>query len=100
MAPLMAHFLATTPVIGASCEWSCSRKSCGGRPWSWASVLVLVLDGPLGTKVLVLGDRGPARDTVDVYTARPLHPFPSGKSAPGKALRHRTAAPGEAALQH
>ncbi|MGW4984811.1 nucleotidyl transferase AbiEii/AbiGii toxin family protein [Streptomyces mirabilis] len=73
VAPLKARFLATDPATGAACEVDLLKEVLWRRPVLLDVGPVLALDDLIGTKVRALGDRGLARDAIDVHAARHLY---------------------------
>ncbi|MFI1441604.1 nucleotidyl transferase AbiEii/AbiGii toxin family protein [Streptomyces fructofermentans] len=75
VAPLKARFLATDPATDATCEVDLLKEVLWRPPvvMDIGPVLDLDLDDLIGTKVRALGDRGLARDAIDVHAARDLY---------------------------
>ncbi|WP_413755205.1 nucleotidyl transferase AbiEii/AbiGii toxin family protein [Streptomyces sp. MMBL 11-3] len=73
VAPLKARFLATDPATGAACEVDLLKEVLWRPPVVMDIGPVLDLDDLIGTKVRALGDRGLARDAIDVHAARDLY---------------------------
>ncbi|MEV6196176.1 nucleotidyl transferase AbiEii/AbiGii toxin family protein [Streptomyces sp. NPDC051920] len=76
VAPLKARFLATDPATGAACEVDLLKEVLWRPPVVMDIGPVLDLDDLIGTKVRALGDRGLARDAIDVHAARHLYTIP------------------------
>lgn len=70
VAPLKARFLATDPATGSACEVDLLKEVLWRPPVLLDVGSVLDLDDLIGTKVRALGDRGLARDAIDVHAAR------------------------------
>ncbi|WP_062650858.1 nucleotidyl transferase AbiEii/AbiGii toxin family protein [Streptomyces maremycinicus] len=73
IAPLKARFLATDTITGAACEVDLLKEVLWRPPVVMDIGPVLDLDDLIGTKVRALGDRGLARDAMDVHAARHLY---------------------------
>ncbi|GHA72548.1 hypothetical protein GCM10010372_84050 [Streptomyces tauricus] len=73
VAPLKARFLATDPATDATCEVDLLKEVLWRPPVVMDIGPVLDLDDLIGTKVRALGDRGLARDAIDVHAARDLY---------------------------
>ncbi|MDQ0946113.1 hypothetical protein QFZ24_000036 [Streptomyces phaeochromogenes] len=73
VAPLKARFLATDPATEATCEVDLLKEVLWRPPVIMDIGPVLDLDDLIGTKVRALGDRGLARDAIDVHAARHLY---------------------------
>ncbi|MFE2533659.1 nucleotidyl transferase AbiEii/AbiGii toxin family protein [Streptomyces sp. NPDC059371] len=76
VAPLKARFLATDSATGAACEVDLLKEVLWRPPVVMDIGPVLDLDDLIGTKVRALGDRGLARDAIDVHAARHLYTVP------------------------
>ncbi|MFE2971921.1 nucleotidyl transferase AbiEii/AbiGii toxin family protein [Streptomyces sp. NPDC059340] len=76
VAPLKARFLATDPAAEATCEVDLLKEVLWRPPVVLDIGPVLDLDDLIGTKVRALGDRGLARDAIDVHAARHLYTIP------------------------
>jgi hypothetical protein len=76
VAPLKARFLATDPATEATCEVDLLKEVLWRPPLMLDIGPVLDLDDLIGTKVRALGDRGLARDAIDVHAARHLYTIP------------------------
>ncbi|MFF2367744.1 nucleotidyl transferase AbiEii/AbiGii toxin family protein [Streptomyces sp. NPDC058122] len=76
VAPLKARFLATDAATGAACEVDLLKEVLWRPPVVMDIGPVLDLDDLIGTKVRALGDRGLARDAIDVHAARHLYTVP------------------------
>ncbi|MFF2133352.1 nucleotidyl transferase AbiEii/AbiGii toxin family protein [Streptomyces olivochromogenes] len=76
VAPLKARFLATDPATEATCEVDLLKEVLWRPPVVLDIGPVLDLDDLIGTKVRALGDRGLARDAIDVHAARHLYTIP------------------------
>jgi hypothetical protein len=70
VAPLKARFLAADPTTGSVCEVDLLKEVLWRPPVLLDIGPVLDLDDLIGTKVRALGDRGLARDAIDVHAAR------------------------------
>jgi hypothetical protein len=77
IAPLKARFLATDPATGSACEVDLLKEVLWRPPVLLDIGPVLDLDDLIGTKVRALGDRGLARDAIDVHAAR--HRYSTGE---------------------
>ncbi|MGW1727789.1 nucleotidyl transferase AbiEii/AbiGii toxin family protein [Streptomyces sp. NPDC002306] len=76
VAPLKARFLAIDPATEATCEVDLLKEVLWRPPVMLDIGPVLALDDLIGTKVRALGDRGLARDAIDVHAARHLYTIP------------------------
>lgn len=76
VAPLKARFLTTDPPAEATCEVDLLKEVLWRPPVVTDIGPVPNPDDLIGTKVRALGDRGLARDAVDVHAARHLHTLP------------------------
>ncbi|MEU9272728.1 nucleotidyl transferase AbiEii/AbiGii toxin family protein [Streptomyces sp. NPDC048251] len=85
IAPLKARFLATDTATGATCEVDLLKEVLWRPPVVMDIGPVLDLDDLISTKVRALGDRGLARDAIDVHAARHLYTVPELE---GLAARH------------
>lgn len=76
VAPLKARFLATDAETDAACEVDLLKEVLWRPPVMLDVGPVLDLDDLIGTKVRALGDRGLARDAIDVHAARDRYTIP------------------------
>ncbi|MEU9185483.1 hypothetical protein AB0D14_13160 [Streptomyces sp. NPDC048484] len=90
VAPLKARFLATDSATEATCEVDLLKEVRWRPPDVMDIGPVLDLDDLMGTKVRVLGDRGLARDAIDVHAAATSTPSPSWKPSPPDAPTNST----------
>ncbi|WP_443074456.1 nucleotidyl transferase AbiEii/AbiGii toxin family protein [Streptomyces sp. NBC_01462] len=76
VAPLKARFLATDPDTEATCEVDLLKEVLWRPPVMLDVGPVLDLDDLIGTNARALGDRGLARDAIDVHGARYRYTIP------------------------
>ncbi|MGW6260975.1 nucleotidyl transferase AbiEii/AbiGii toxin family protein [Streptomyces sp. NPDC055085] len=80
VAPLKARILATDRATDETCEVDLLKEVLWRPPVVMDIGPVLDLDDLIGTKVRALGDRGLARDAIDVHAARHLYTVPDLES--------------------
>ncbi|MPY56798.1 nucleotidyl transferase AbiEii/AbiGii toxin family protein [Streptomyces spongiae] len=74
VTPLKARFIAADSATGEACEVDVLKEVLWRPPVALLDIgPVLDLEDLVGTKVCALGDRGLARDAVDVHAARHLY---------------------------